>query len=299
MKNVSTLLFLFTFPMQLFAQENNTLKDANLKTNVAKVTEKGYRYDVEADHYINISTTESEYVNGFLQFSSLEYNDFLAEWTDTFYRYNEDNTLKEVTYVSAYDSTTTTVTFQYANKKPVVRKEFSDITIIRNFEYDANGNLALETKLDEDGDVIEKVLYSNYTSGDSYQKEITSFDGEKIVNSTKETYANGLLTQKNFTSEYTNETTIYAYDSNRLRTRETSNDFVTAENNYITDANGNAVKTRMYVNGGGIIPDMNIFLFTEYTYADGKVTGSCTFDAEFIKQFEPESKSYEVGEAMD
>lgn len=263
--------------------------DYNLTSDVTKYETQEFYFDAAQNKY-QMCSKKTIYLNKGLVTkieNVLNYFIFL-ESVNTFNYKNGQ--LESIETMSANELSTEQ--FSYKNGKIVEVIKEGDSNSKSTYEYDAKGNLSKEM-LYEEGALVGRVAYSNYTAPGTFYKKTNNCYNETEQGTYEQWFKNGfmireLLINNNFRGE-----TSYTYDKLGNEVSQTS-DGKTYTNNFIYDAKGNVLKSRIIQQGFDGMPDTNYFTFAKVTYANGKTEGTVDFDANYIKKYEPKSPSYEV-----
>ncbi len=263
--------------------------DFKLSSDVTKYETQEFYFDAAQNKY-QMCSKKTIYLNKGLVTkieNVLNYFIFL-ESVNTFNYKNGQ--LESIETMSANELSTEQ--FSYKNGKIVEVIKEGDSNSKSTYEYDAKGNLSKEM-LYEEGALVGRVAYSNYTAPGTFYKKTNNCYNETEQGTYEQWFKNGfmireLLINNNFRGE-----TSYTYDKLGNEVSQTS-DGKTYTNNFIYDAKGNVLKSRIIQQGFDGMPDTNYFTFAKVTYANGKTEGTVDFDANYIKKYEPKSPSYEV-----
>lgn len=263
--------------------------DFKLSSDVTKYETQEFYFDAAQNKY-QMCSKKTIYLNKGLVTkieNVLNYFIFL-ESVNTFNYKNGQ--LESIETMSANELSTEK--FSYKNGKIVEVIKEGDSNSKSTYEYDAKGNLSKEM-LYEEGALVGRVAYSNYTAPGTFYKKTNNCYNETEQGTYEQWFKNGfmireLLINNNFRGE-----TSYTYDKLGNEVSQTS-DGKTYTNNFIYDAKGNVLKSRIIQQGFDGMPDTNYFTFAKVTYANGKTEGTVDFDANYIKKYEPKSPSYEV-----
>lgn len=292
MKKLIAFGFILFF-INSVAQENNSLNELNLKGNVSKVAESSYTYDPEVEKYVLLTYSEMDFSEGLLQ-QSVDYDDLFGENITSIFVY-DNKKLNFVLHLSDLTDDSTIIAYEYSGQLPVKRWEISFDSKSTAYEYDGNGNLVKEKEMKENGEILRQSQYEGIVKSGNYKVVSNAFDGDKVINNMVKQFQNGKLVQMDFESQFSSENKTFEYDKQGNMLTETNGGNVVAKYFYVYDSNGNYTNLVEARNDEDVFAIQgNVFYFREITYQTGDVSGSINFDAEFVRKFDPDSKSYEV-----
>ena len=268
--------------------------DYKLSSDVTKYEEQEFYYDVAQKKY-QLSSKRTTFLKGGLVTkieSEMNYFMYVKSTTDFVYKNGQ---LDKMTITSS--GTVTEEKYAYQNGKIVSKTVTGDTPSKTEYVYDAKGNLSKETVY-EDGVLVKKIAYSNYTAPTSYFKKITNCYNETVQSTYEQTFKNNCLMIDKVDGEYYKGQSTYEYDKYGNELSITS-DGKTTKNSYGYDAKGNVIQSMKIQQGFDGMADTNYFTFAKVTYANGKSAGNSGFDVSFVKKYEPLSASYDVNYAFN
>lgn len=268
--------------------------DYKLSSDVTKYEEQEFYYDAAQKKY-QLSSKRTTFLKGGLVTkieSEMNYFMYVKSITDFGYKNGQ---LDKMTITSS--GTVTEEKYAYQNGKIVSKTVTGDMPSKTEYVYDAKGNLSKET-VNEDGVLVKKIAYSNYTAPTSYFKKITNCYNETVQSTYEQTFKNNCLMIDKVDGEYYKGQSTYEYDKYGNELSITS-DGKTTKNSYGYDAKGNVIQSMKIQQGFDGMEDNNYFTFAKVTYANGKSAGNSGFDASFVKKYEPSSASYDVSYAFN
>lgn len=263
--------------------------DYNLTSDVTKYETQEFYFDAAQNKY-QMCSKKTIYLNkgwGTKVESMMNYFIYV-ESVNTFNYKNGQ--LESIETLSSGDFSTEK--FIYKNGKIVERIKEGDSNSRSTYEYDKNGNLSKEMAY-EDGALVGKIAYSNYTAPGTYYKKNNKCYNETEQGTYEEWFKNGFRVREKLIGEYYQGESSYTYDKLGNQIAQTS-EGKTWTNNYVYDTKGNVLKSRVIQQGFDGMPDTNYFTFAKITYTNGKTEGNVDFDPNYIKKYEPKSASYEV-----
>lgn len=283
------VLFLFIPWVVLQAQTKHKTSDFNLSSDVVKYETAEYYYDSGNGNFKKSAHKTYTFSNGLLQKleSTLDY--FVLTNTISEFRY-KNNLLHEV--ISNSEAGGTTETYTYTNKKLTEIISENEVVKKYTFEYDSKGNV-LKEFVYEDGILIQKNEYSNYTTPNSYKKKMMNCYGDTDQGTYYYEYKNGCMISEKADTEYLKSTTVFQYDKYKNQIAQTI-DGKLFSTSYVYDKKGNVLKSQILQPGFDLEPDQNYYTFAKITYKDGKTVGTIDLDKEYIKKFEKQIKSFDV-----
>ncbi len=289
MKNIFTLLAVLFVGFSNAQIAKYKAIDNNLTSDVTKYETQEFYFDAAQNKY-QMCSKKTIYLNkGLVTKIETMMNYFIyVESVNTFNYKNGQ--LESIETVSS--NIKTTEKFIYNNGKIVERIKEGDSNARSIYEYDKKGNLSKEM-LYEDGALVGRVAYSNYTASGTYYKKTNNCYNETEQGTYEQWFKNGFMIRELLINDTFRGESSYTYDKLGNEVSQTS-DGETWKNNYVYDAKGNVLKSRVIQQGFDGMPDTNYFTFAKVTYANGKTEGSADFEVNFVKQYEPKSPSYEV-----
>lgn len=289
MKNIFTLLAVLFVGFSNAQIAKYKAIDNNLTSDVTKYETQEFYFDAAQNKY-QMCSKKTIYLNkGFVTKIETMMNYFIyVESVNTFNYKNGQ--LESIETVSS--NIKTTEKFIYNNGKIVERIKEGDSNARSTYEYDKKGNLSKEM-LYEDGALVGRVAYSNYTAPGTYYKKTNNCYNETEQGTYEQWFKSGFMIRELLINDTFRGESSYTYDKLGNEVSQTS-DGETWKNNYVYDAKGNVLKSRVIQQGFDGMPDTNYFTFAKVTYANGKTEGSADFEVNFVKQYEPKSPSYEV-----
>lgn len=294
MKKIITLVTVLVINLTNAQIAKYKAADFQLTSDVTKYEMQEFYFDAGQNKY-QMSSKKTIYLNKGLvtKIESIMNYFIYAQSVNTFYYKNSQ--LERIETSSS--SGATTEKFIYKNRKIVERLKDGDSNSKSTYEYDAKGNLSKEIVY-EDGALVKKIAYSNFTTPGTYYKKANNFYNETEQGTHEEWFKNGFMIREKLISEYYKGETSYVYDRLGNEVSQTS-DGKSWTNNYSYDTKGNVLKSRVIQQGFDGMPDTNYFTFAKVTYTNGKTEGSMDFDANYVKKYEPKSPSYEVSYAFN
>ncbi len=294
MKNIFTLLAVLFVGFANAQIAKYKAADFNLTSDVTKYETQEFYFDVAQNKY-QMCSKKTIYLNkGLVTKIETMMNYFIyVESVNTFNYKNGQ--LESIETVSS--NIKTTEKFIYNNGKIVERIKEGDSKARSIYEYDKKGNLSKEI-LYEDGALVGRVAYSNYTASGTYYKKTNNCYNETEQGTYEQWFKNGFMIRELLINDTFRGESSYTYDKLGNEVSQTS-DGETWKNNYDYDAKGNVLKSRVIQQGFYETADTNYFTFAKVTYANGKTEGNADFEVNFVKQYEPKSPSYEVSYAFN
>lgn len=268
--------------------------DYKLSSDVTKYEEQEFYYDAAQKKY-QLSSKRTTFLKGGLVTkieSEMNYFMYVKSTTDFVYK---NGKLDKMTIASS--GTVTEEKYAYQNGKIVSKTVTGDTPSKTEYAYDVKGNLSKETVY-EDGVLVKKIAYSNYTAPTSYFKKITNCYNETVQSTYEQTFKNNCLMIDKVDGEYYKGQSTYEYDKYGNELLNTS-DGKTTKNSYVYDTKGNVIQSMKIQQGFDGMADTNYFTFAKVTYLNGKSAGNSSFDASFVKKYEPSSASYDVNYAFN
>ncbi len=268
--------------------------DFNVTADVAKYEMQEFYFDANLNKY-KMANKKVIYLNkGLVTKIENVLNYFMYIEATTSFEY-KNGQLQSIKISSLNGDTDEKL--NYKNGK-VVEKNGTGNLVSRNlYEYDSKGNLVKETAYEE-GALVRKITYSNYKGSQTFYKKTNNCYNETEHGTHEEWFENGRLVNEKLVSEYYQGQSSYTYDKLGNELSQTS-EGKTWTNNYVYDAKGNVLKSRVIQQGFDGSPDTNYFTFAKITYTNGTSEGSTDFDLNFVKIYEPKSPSYEVSYEFD
>ncbi len=268
--------------------------DYKLSSDVTKYEEQEFYYDTAQKKY-QLSSKRTTFLKGGLVTkieSEMNYFMYVKSTMDFVYKNGQ---LDKMTIASS--GTVTEERYSYQNGKIVSKTVTGDTPSKTEYVYDAKGNLSKETVY-EDGVLVKKIAYSNYTAPTSYFKKITNCYNETVQSTYEQTFKNNCLMIDKVDGEYYKGQSTYEYDKYGNELSITS-DGKTTKNSYGYDAKGNVIQSMKIQQGFDGMADTNYFTFAKVTFANGKIAGNTSFNASFVKKYESSSASYDVNFAFN
>ena len=288
MKNIITLIAVFVASFTTAQIEKYKASDFKLSSDVTKYEEQEFYYEFGLKKY-QLASTRTIYLNkGLVTKIENKSNYFLYMEATSTYNYKNGllQSIHTKTQLSDY-----TENFIYKNGK-IVEKNQNDTSGKKTvFEYDSKGNLSKETVY-EKGLIIKNISYSNYTNTNSYHKKtVKYYNNEEEIN--EQIVKNGLLQSEKNNTKYSTLTETYQYDKFGNRVLYQRDDEV-YKSTFEYDEKGNVLRSQIGQLDFDLQETVNYFTFAKITFANGKTTGSTSFDANYVKKFDTQSASYDV-----
>lgn len=286
-----TLTFIALFSFIFFAKAQTdvyNLESQNLHKKVKKTIDHYYSYDKNSGGFVKKSVSIKNYNDdGNLAETYYLYNGTYSTSdspTKKLYHYNSDNQLLKIEDISDTKSKySSDIEFHYDNDGNLTKKEnlYKDGSksytkydynrrgkVIRIESYGSNGKLSSETSVSYKGNRrIEKRTSYSTKDGSIYGTYTTTFK-----NDVKEKYQSE--------SKYSNSTSTYEYDKygNLKETISKGKKTNIYKYDYVYDKKDNWIK-KHYRSG-----KYQYFYFREIILNNGDITGSTSFDRNFINR---------------
>lgn len=268
--------------------------DFNVTADVAKYEMQEFYFDANLNKYKMANKKVIYFNKGLVTKIENVLNYFMYIEATTTFEY-KNGQLQSIKISSLNGDTDEKLT--YKNGKVVEKNGTGNLTSRNLYEYDSKGNLVKETAYEE-GALVRNITYSNYKGSQTYYKKTNNCYNETEHGTHEEWFENGRLVNEKLVSEYYQGQSSYTYDKLGNELSQTS-EGKTWTNNYVYDAKGNVLKSRVIQQGFDGSPDTNYFTFAKITYTNGTSEGSTDFDLNFVKKYEPKSPSYEVSYEFD
>jgi hypothetical protein len=289
MKKIITIVALLVISFTNAQIAKYKAADFNLTSDVTKYETQEFYFDADQNKY-QMCSKKTIYLNkGLVTKIENVLNYFIyLESVNTFNYKNGQ--LESIETMSANEFSTEK--FIYKNGKIVERVKEGDSNSRSTYEYDKKGNLSKEM-LYEEGALVGRIAYSNYTAPGTYYKKTNNCYNETEQGTYEQWFKNGFMIRELLINDTYKGEASYAYDKLGNEVSQTS-DGDTWNNNYVYDAKGNVLKSRVIQQGFDGMADTNYFTFAKVTFSNGKTEGIADFDANFVKKYEPKSASYDV-----
>jgi hypothetical protein len=289
MKKIITLITVFVIGFTNAQIAKYKAADFQLTSDVTKYETQEFFFD-SAQNKFQMCSKKTIYLNkGLVTKIENVMNYFIYVESVNTYNY-KNGQLESIETLSSGNFSTEK--FIYKNGKIVERIKEGDSDSKSKYEYDAKGNLSKEI-VHEDGALVGRINYSNYTASNTYYKKTNNCYNETEQGTYEQWFKNGLMMRELLINDNFRGESTYTYDKLGNQVSLTS-DGKTWTNNFIYDAKGNVLKSRVIQQGFDGMNDTNYFTFAKVTFANGKTVGSLDFDANYVKKYEPKSPSYEV-----
>jgi hypothetical protein len=288
MKNIFFLAVLVSFFSSAQIVKHKAA-DFKLAPEITKYEEQEFYYEFGLKKY-QLASTRTIYMNkGLVTKVETKSNYFLYMEATNSYTYKNGllQSIHTKTQLSEY-----TENFVYKNGKIVEKNQDKLPGNKTIYAYDKKGNLSEET-IFENNKKVKWSTYNQYTSPNSYHKKTIKYNNGVEEETNEQIYVKGLLQSEKNTTPYSTLVESYQYDQYGNQTVYKRDD-KTFKNSYEYDNKGNVVRSQMTQFDFDMEEDVNYFTFAKVAYADGKTTGSTTFDAKYVKRFDTNSASYEV-----
>jgi len=284
-----SLLLLAGIVNLLVAGESYRGKDFQLSGAVQRFDEIEYNYNPGIGKYAMTSKRTIALENGLVQRIDFANNYFIYAEGYTLFHYDDQDRL--ISTEKNISEDVEKVVYEYSGDR--LSGKIENGQIFTSYEYDEAGRLVRETTR-EDNVVSRVVEYSQYTSDNSYHLRSLRYNYGEVEEKVLEEYRGGFQIKYDFRGQLYQDVLSYEHDQFGHILVENSQNYGLLRNTYLLDDKGNLLKADVQEFEMESDSLIHYFTFAQVTYADGRVIGSTDLDAEFVRQFEPASASYEV-----